>query len=136
MGHLWCGCLETWLGDGRGCHLASTSPLVAICDVAEPHAHCRANGGSGQGASRGALPRGCTCHLPPPVVNSLCSGAKLIALEVMKGTGLSKEVRVGGALATSGSMVSSTDVEPGAIWRVHLLGARLVNTAVVLCLLI
>ena len=74
--------------------------------------------------------------MPPPVMDALCSGAKLIALEVMKGRGLSKEVCVGGTLATSGSMVFSTDVEPGAVWRVHLLGARLVNTALVLCLLI
>lgn len=85
-------------------------------EVAEPHAHCGPDGGSqwgsGQGSSLGALLRGCRCHSPPPVMEALSSRAKVTALEVVKETGLSKEVSVGGTLATSGSTVSSTDVEP------------------------
>ena len=53
-----------------------------------------------------------------------------------EGAGLSEELHVGGTSGTSGSTVSSTNVEPGAVWRVHLLGTRLVITALVLCLLI
>lgn len=66
--HVWLS--GNWLGDGS-CHLASTSPLVAICDVAEPHAHCRANGGSGQGALLGGHFPGAACATCLPVMNAL-----------------------------------------------------------------
>lgn len=73
------------------------------------------------------------CYLPPCNERSVALGPKLIALEVMKGTGFVKRGPLVGALATSGSMVSSTDVEPGAVWRVHLLGARVGKHSPVLC---
>ena len=69
-------------------------------------------------------------------MEALSSRATVTALEVVKETGLSKEVSVGGTLATSGSTVSSTDVEPRAIWRVDLVGGQAWKPAPVPCPLI
>lgn len=76
----------------------------------------RSRWGLSVGLWPGLLLRGTSQGLPMPLT-SPCNGGSVLqgqgdSPRVVKETGLSKEVSVGGTLATSGSTVSSTDVEP------------------------